>query len=124
MTTSCISSHTVTDAGRVWFTAPGLFECSLSLAGTCPHEGWFFGHARFLFGLGGDGTGIQDFPTNPTGVVRQFISDEADARLSKYLPLSPEAPPLPADAPPKPTLPPDVADAPLVRLFNFLRGWP
>jgi hypothetical protein len=47
------------DAGRVWFTAPGLFECSLSLTGTRPFEGWFFAHANFLFTIGGDATGTQ-----------------------------------------------------------------
>jgi hypothetical protein len=62
-----------------------------------------------------------DFPREPSGIVKQFISDEADARLAKYLPLLPNAPPPPPEQEP-PKLPEGVADAPLVRLFNFLRA--
>lgn len=134
----CSVADTPADAGRVWFTAPGLFECSLSLTGTRDHEGWFFGHMTFLFTIGGDATGTQgqrrspvyciisficfaEFPRQPTQIVRQFITEEADVRLGKYRPLPPDTPLLPPGVPPKATLPPDVVDAPLVRLFNFLR---
>ena len=61
-----------------------------------------------------------DFPTEPTGFVMQYISEEANRRLGFYLTLSPEVE-LPPDAPPPPRLPADTIDVPLVRLFNFLR---
>jgi mediator of RNA polymerase II transcription subunit 14 len=64
---------------------------------------------------------VAEFPRQPSQIVRQFITEEADARLAKYRPLPPDVPPPPPEAPPHPTLPPDVVDAPLVRLFNFLR---
>jgi mediator of RNA polymerase II transcription subunit 14 len=66
-------------------------------------------------------TEVAEFPRQPSQIVRQFITEEADARLAKYRPLPPDVPPPPPEAPPHPTLPPDVVDAPLVRLFNFLR---
>jgi mediator of RNA polymerase II transcription subunit 14 len=53
--------------------------------------------------------------------VKRFIADEGDRRLAMYLPLPPDAPPPPPDAPPPPALLEGVADAPLVRLYNFLR---
>lgn len=63
-----------------------------------------------------------EFPREPTGLMRQHIANEADARLAFYLPLPP-AQDLPPgiDVPPRPQLPDDVIDAPLVRVFNFLR---
>ena len=61
-----------------------------------------------------------EFPRTPTGVIKRHITDEADARLAFYLPLPTDQPPLP-DAPPRPQLPQDVVDAPLIRVYNFLR---
>ena len=47
--------------------------------------------------------------------------DEANARLAFYLPL-PDAVHLPGvELPPRPQLPESVIDAPLIRVFNFLR---
>lgn len=51
-------SYTVHD-GRVFFTAPKLFEASLFLGGSQRNDGWFFANVRFLFTIGGDLTGIQ-----------------------------------------------------------------
>ena len=45
--------------GRVFFTAPKLFEASLFLGGSQRDDGWFFANVRFLFTIGGDLTGIQ-----------------------------------------------------------------
>lgn len=63
-----------------------------------------------------------EFPSEPTSVLRQHIADEADLRMACYLPLpdKPEFAPNPED-PPRPQLPEGAVDAPLVRLFNFLR---
>lgn len=63
-----------------------------------------------------------DFPRQPTGMLNRHITDEANARLRYYIPGLPE-PQLPPEAPPKPQLPPNTVDAPLVRVFNFLRGF-
>lgn len=51
-------SYAVHD-GRVFFTAPKLFEASLLLGGSQQDDGWFFVNVRFLFTIGGDLTGIQ-----------------------------------------------------------------
>jgi mediator of RNA polymerase II transcription subunit 14 len=51
-------SYAVHD-GRVFFTAPKLFEASLFLGGSQRDDGWFFANVRFLFTIGGDLTGIQ-----------------------------------------------------------------
>ncbi|KAH9940499.1 MED14-domain-containing protein [Epithele typhae] len=106
------------DAGRVWFTAPKLFEASLFLGGARPNDAWFFDNVTFLFTVGGDQTGMQDFPRVPAPALRRLITSEADARLTFYL-KSDEPPP--PGAPPRPTLPENMVDAPLVRLFNFLQ---
>jgi Mediator complex subunit MED14 len=45
--------------GRVFFTAPKLFEASLFLGGSQPLDGWFFANVQFLFTVGGDLTGTQ-----------------------------------------------------------------
>ncbi|KAI0745059.1 MED14-domain-containing protein [Earliella scabrosa] len=106
--------------GRVFFTAPKLFELSLCLRGARPNDGWFFVNVTFLFTVGGDQTGMQEFPRTPSGMLKRNITDEADARLAFYLP--PDEPPPPgAEAPPRPQLPDGVVDAPLVRVFNFLQ---
>jgi hypothetical protein len=63
-----------------------------------------------------------EFPSEPTGILRRHIADEADLRMACYLPLpdNSESAPNPED-PPRPQLPEGAVDAPLVRLFNFLR---
>jgi hypothetical protein len=53
--------------------------------------------------------------------MKRHIVDEADARLSAYLPLpSDEAPPG-VEMRPRHRLPETMVDTPLVRLYNFLR---
>ena len=63
-----------------------------------------------------------EFPRKPGGLLKRHIADEADARLAFYLPLPPD-PNLPpnVEIPPRPQLPEGLVDAPLVRVFNFLR---
>jgi hypothetical protein len=54
--------------------------------------------------------------------MKQHMTNEADARLAFYIPPPADQLPQPAaDIPPRPHLPPNVADTPLVRLYNFLR---
>jgi mediator of RNA polymerase II transcription subunit 14 len=53
-------------------------------------------------------------------MLNRHITDEANARLRYYTPDPPEFQP-PPEALPKPQLPPNTVDAPLVRVFNFLR---
>jgi hypothetical protein len=62
------------------------------------------------------------FPQEPTGVLKHHIVEEADARMAYYLPL-PEAVEVPpnTEVPERPKLPDGTVDAPLVRLYNFLR---
>lgn len=65
-----------------------------------------------------------EFPRKPTGVLKDHLAIEADNRLGCYLPMpEPEQPPDPNLPPPpeRPKLPEDVVDAPLVRIYNFLR---
>ncbi|OSD01314.1 MED14-domain-containing protein [Trametes coccinea BRFM310] len=114
-----MSQYRIAD-GRVVFTAPKLFEASLCLRGAGKNDGWFFVNVEFLFRVGGDQTGMQEFPRSPTGVLKRNITDEADARLAFYLPPD-EPPPPEAEPPPRPQLPEGVVDAPLVRVFNFLQ---
>jgi mediator of RNA polymerase II transcription subunit 14 len=57
----------------------------------------------------------------PSGIIKRHITDEANARLAFYLHLQPEQTPL-SEIPPRPQLPQGVVDAPLIRVFNFLRG--
>ena len=45
--------------GRVYFTAPKLFEVSLCLRGAEKDDGWFFVHVEFLMNIGGGLTGLQ-----------------------------------------------------------------
>ena len=63
---------------------------------------------------------LVEFPRKPSGAIKRHITDEADSRLAFYLPFPADQPPVP-DAPPRPQLPQDVVDAPLIRLYNFLR---
>ncbi|KAJ6602180.1 mediator complex subunit MED14-domain-containing protein [Mycena sp. CBHHK59/15] len=108
--------------GRVYFTVPKLFETSLCLGGGLKEDGWFFVHVEFLITVGGDLTGIQDFPRTPTGFMKRHITDEADAQLAFYLPLPPDhVPPPGVKLPPRPQLSEGVIDTPLIRVFNFLQ---
>ncbi|KAF7298154.1 Mediator of RNA polymerase II transcription subunit 14 [Mycena chlorophos] len=109
--------------GRVYFTVPDLFETSLCLRGALQDDGWFFVHVEFLITVGGDLTGLQEFPRIPTGHMKRHITDEADAQLAYYLPLPEDVPPPPPGVviPPRPKLAEGVVDAPLVRVFNFLQ---
>lgn len=58
----------------------------------------------------------------PTGILKRHITDEANSILAYYLQL-PELEQAPPgfEVPPRPKLPPGYVDAPLVRVFNFLR---
>lgn len=60
-----------------------------------------------------------EFPRTPTGILKRHITDEADNLLAKFVQYSTEEqiPGLPS----KPQLPTGAVDAPLIRLFNFLR---
>ncbi|EMD37772.1 hypothetical protein CERSUDRAFT_73593 [Gelatoporia subvermispora B] len=110
------------DKGRVHFTAPRLFETSLCLKGAQSNDGWFVVDVEFLFNVGGDQSGLQDFPRRPSGMLKRHILDEGDARLAFYLPLpADQQPPPGVELPPRPQLPDGFADAPLVRLYNFLQ---
>jgi len=62
-----------------------------------------------------------EFPRAPAGIMRRHITDEADARLAFYLPLPDAVQPPGVELPPRPQLPEGVVDAPLIRVFNFLR---
>lgn len=67
-----------------------------------------------------------EFPRKPTGALKEHLTAEADNRLGCYLPVpEPELPPDPSLPPPpeRPKLPTDVVDAPLVRIYNFLRKY-
>ncbi|KAJ7078861.1 mediator complex subunit MED14-domain-containing protein [Mycena belliarum] len=115
-----MAQHRIAD-GRVSFTVPDLFEMSLCLRGGLKEDGWFFVHVEFLITVGGDLTGIQDFPRTPTGLMKRHITDEADAQLAFYLQLPTDNVPPGVTVPPRPQLPEGVVDTPLVRVFNFLQ---
>ncbi|KAI0940563.1 hypothetical protein AcW1_003726 [Taiwanofungus camphoratus] len=116
-----MSRYRIAD-GRVYFFAPKLFEVSLCVRGAEKDDGWFFVNVEFLFTVGGDRTGMQEFPRKPAGLLKRHITDEADARLAFYLPLpAGPAPPPDIQLPPRPQLPDGVVDTPLVRVFNFLQ---
>ncbi|KAJ7594646.1 mediator complex subunit MED14-domain-containing protein [Mycena floridula] len=113
--------HRIAD-GRVYFTAPKMFEVSLCLRGAEKDDGWFFVNVKFLLNVGGDMTGIQEFPKQPTGHLKRFIADEADAQLARYLPMASIEPQAPGvEVPPRPQLPEGVVDTPLIRVYNFLQ---
>jgi hypothetical protein len=66
-----------------------------------------------------------EFPRKPIGVLRDHLTAEANNRLGCYLPIpDSDQPPDPNLPPPpeRPKLPEDVVDAPLVRIYNFLRN--
>ncbi|KAI0068848.1 MED14-domain-containing protein [Artomyces pyxidatus] len=117
-----MSKYRIAD-GRAFFAVPKLFEVSLSVRGGQKDDGWFFVNVEFLFNVGGDLTGMQEFPRKPTGVLKQHLTNEADARLAFYLPPPADqpAPPPGVEPPPIPKLPDDVVDAPLIRMYNFLQ---
>ncbi|KAG1871755.1 mediator complex subunit MED14-domain-containing protein [Suillus subalutaceus] len=100
--------------GRVHFSVPKLFETAIYLGGAEKNDSWFFDSVKFLITVGGDLTGMQEFPSEPTGLLRRHIADEADRRMSCYLPLpdKQEFAPNPED-PPRPQLPEGTVDAPL-----------
>ncbi|EIW78720.1 MED14-domain-containing protein [Coniophora puteana RWD-64-598 SS2] len=108
--------------GQVHFVVPKLFEVSLCLRGAEQDDGWFFVHVKFLFKIGGDVTSVHDFPSEPTGMLKRHIGEEADTRMAYYLPF-PEVEGMlpPENVPPRPQLPENTVDAPLVRLYNFLQ---
>ncbi|KAG6333415.1 hypothetical protein ID866_5677 [Astraeus odoratus] len=108
--------------GRAHFTVPKLFETSICLRGGERDDGWFFVSVKFLIKVGGDMTGMHEFPQEPTGMLKRHIADEADARMAYYLPLPEpvEVPPI-TEVPERPKLPEGAVDAPLVRLYNFLQ---
>jgi hypothetical protein len=57
--------------GRVYFTAPKLFEVSLCLRGAQKDDGWFFVHVEFLINIGGGLTGLQGvLAQSPTTTYR------------------------------------------------------
>ncbi|KAL0956179.1 hypothetical protein HGRIS_002339 [Hohenbuehelia grisea] len=110
-------SHQFVAGGRAWFTAPKLFKVSVCLHLHEKTGGWFFNHVEFLFNVGGDQSGMEEFPRRPIGAFQHHISEEVTSFLSKYIPhIDP-----PPGAPPRPELPPNFIDAPLVRLFNFFQ---
>ncbi|OCH90250.1 MED14-domain-containing protein [Obba rivulosa] len=110
------------DSGRVHFTVPRLFDVSLCAKGAQSNDGWFMVDVEFLFTVGCDQSGMQEFPRRPSGPLRRHILDEGDARLAFYLPLpADQQPPPGVEIPPRPQLPEGFVDAPLVRLYNFLQ---
>ena len=64
---------------------------------------------------------MTEFPRTPTGILKRHITDEADNQLAKFVQYSSEEQVLGVELPTKPQLPDGIADAPLVRLYNFLR---
>ncbi|KAJ3733741.1 MED14-domain-containing protein [Lentinula guzmanii] len=109
--------------GRVYFTIPKLFECSLTLKGGQPKDPWSFLHVEFLMNIGGDANSTQEFPRRPTGIMHSFIKEEIDRQLELHIPKPPPDFLPPGVEPPSaaPELPEDVVDTPLIRLFNFLQ---
>ncbi|CAA7259201.1 unnamed protein product [Cyclocybe aegerita] len=106
--------------GRVFFTVPNLFKTSMCLRGGAKDDGWFFLNVEFLIGVGGDLTGLQEFPRVPPNIMKHHIADEANNQLARYLPPLPDQQQIPG-AQPRPQLPEGVVDAPLIRVYNFLQ---
>ncbi|KAF9497312.1 MED14-domain-containing protein [Pleurotus eryngii] len=115
-----MSEHHVAD-GRVYFNVPHLFETSVSLGGAEKDDGWFFVHVEFPINIGGDLTGMEEFPRQPSDILKRHITDEADKRLTYYRPPPPAPFPPGVEPPSTHQLPEGFVDAPLVRLFNFLQ---
>ncbi|KAF8552437.1 MED14-domain-containing protein [Imleria badia] len=116
-----MSQHRIA-GGRVHFIVPGLFETSVCMRRAEKDDGWFFVNVKFLISVGGDMSGADEFPREPTGVLKGHITDEANTRMAYYLPL-PELVDLPpgTEVPERPKPPEGTVDAPLVRLYNFLQ---
>ena len=68
--------------GRVYFTAPKLFEASLCIKGAKKEDGWFFDDVEFHFNVGGDVTGMQ-------GVLETFRLGADVYSLSRRVPQTP-----------------------------------
>ncbi|KAF8530531.1 mediator complex subunit MED14-domain-containing protein [Hysterangium stoloniferum] len=127
-----LNKYSVSSA-QVHFHVPRLFSVSLSLRGAEKGEPWFLVDVEFDIKVGGDDTGVVEFPRSPTGVTKQHIVDEADARLARYIaspvdaqateqPTNPATEPKQQPAlPARPKLPENAIDAPLVRLYNFMQ---
>ncbi|KAI0045303.1 MED14-domain-containing protein [Auriscalpium vulgare] len=118
-----MSKYRIAD-GRVFFTVPQLFEVSVSLLGGAKHDAWFFVNVEFLFHVGGDHTGMQEFPRKPVGILKHHFAQEADRLLAYYTPTRPEElQQLPSglEVPLKKQLPAGMINAPLIRLYNFLQ---
>ncbi|KIJ40950.1 hypothetical protein M422DRAFT_32064 [Sphaerobolus stellatus SS14] len=124
-------SYTVS-SGQVRFHVPNLFSASVSLRDSEDNSPWFLVDVEFDIKIGGDDTGVVAFPRSPTGITKQYIVEEADLRLARYaIPPEPEPPQAPeqpkegeqaaAQVPSRPTLPENLVDAPLVRLYNFMQ---
>lgn len=62
-----------------------------------------------------------EFPRTPTGILKRHITDEADNLLAKFVQYSTKEQSSGMELPSKPQLPSGAVDAPLIRLFNFLR---
>ncbi|KAL1745364.1 mediator complex subunit MED14-domain-containing protein [Schizophyllum fasciatum] len=106
--------------GRVYFTVPNLFEVGICLVGAQKDDGWFTTHFEFLIGIGGDATEVQDLPRIPTGITKAHLTLEGDRLLGLYTQIPEEQ--LAQGVPPNPNvLEEGTADAPLVRLYNFMQ---
>jgi mediator of RNA polymerase II transcription subunit 14 len=127
------------ESGRVHFRIPQLFETSLTLNGSSEYDCWLFIHVEFLCLAGGASATLQgtsyrlssflqlesctDFPTRPSGLLEHFIRDEANSQLRCYTPMQPSHLSIPTDVSVLTpiALPKGVVNAPLIRLYNFLR---
>ena len=96
---------------------------TLSLRGAQKNDGWFFVNLEFLHDVDGDAEEVQDFPRTPVGDMKRHVTEEADSRLNYYTPPPEDASQPGMELPPRPQLPPGKVDAPLVRLYNFLRKY-
>ncbi len=97
---------------------------TLSLRGAQKNDGWFFVNLEFLHDVDGDAEEVQDFPRIPVGDSKRHVTEEADSRLNYYTPIPEDSEPhLGFEPPIRPQLQPGKVDAPLVRLFNFLRNY-
>ncbi|KAL1667181.1 mediator complex subunit MED14-domain-containing protein [Schizophyllum commune] len=106
--------------GRVYFTVPNLFEVGVCLVGAQKDDGWFTTHFEFLIGIGGDATEVQEIPRIPTGITKAHLTLEGDRLLGLYTKIPEEQ--IAMGVPPNPNvLEEGTADAPLVRLYNFMQ---
>ncbi|TRM70306.1 mediator complex subunit MED14-domain-containing protein [Schizophyllum amplum] len=106
--------------GRVYFTVPGLFKVGICLLGAQKDSGWFTTHFEFLIGIGGDATEVQEVPRIPTGITKAHLTMEGDRLLGLYHQVPEEQ--VAQGVPPNTNvLEEGTADAPLVRLYNFMQ---